>query len=364
MRLLKTVHIDSEMAWGGGEVQVSALCDYLHDRGHGVCIMCRFGSRLGEWAGEQGLDVAHVRLGSLISLRSVLEMRSLLVQARPDVAHLHTARAHTLGSMAAKLASVRLVVATRRMEEPIKMVWPNTRAYGDWVHAIVAISGAVRDSLISAGVDPGRIRLIESGADVDRFAEARPDPGLRASLGVADGIPLVGAAATLDERKGIGYLLEAAASLAREGTPLHLVIAGDGPRRDELRAAADRLGVSASFLGFHRDMPRLLASLDVLAMPSLTEGLGIAALEGMAAGKPVVASAVGGLKESIVDGETGFLVPARDSAALGDAIGKLVSDPALARRLGSAGQARVREKYSLINMAKRNEALYLELLDR
>lgn len=359
---MKTLHIDSEKSWGGGQRQVAGLILYLRESGHDVKLVCRPGSKLEGWAREKGVESISVEMKSTLSFASVLALKSVIARERPDVVHLHASRAHVLGSAAARLAGARVVIATRRMSDPVKMVWPNTSAYGKWTTAIVAISSAVRDVLVDCGVDPAKIRLIPSGTDIERFENARPDPALRSRLGIDATTPIVCVAATLGRLKGVGYLIEAAALLAERGTPIHLVIAGDGELRSELEQLACERCVAASFIGFCADMPTLLASVDVFVMPSLSEGLGVAVLEAMAAGRPVVASAVGGLKESVVDGVTGFLVPPGDPNALAEGIGRLVENPSLAAEFGSAGRARARADFSLENMARRNEELYRELL--
>ena len=356
------MHIDSETGWGGGQAQVSALCSHLVSRGHEVTIVCRPGSALGTWAERQGIPYFSVQMSSILSVRSVWKMRSVMARECPDVVHLHASRAHVLGSAAARLAGVPLAVATRHMDLPVKIIWPNTSAYNRWVRVVVAISQAVKDALVDSGVDPARIRLIESGADVERFAGAEPDPGLRDSLDAKSEAFTVCTAATLAEGKGIRYLIEALSMLTGEGKRVHLVGAGEGKKRAELEQFARELDVSASFVGFRKDMPEVLASVDAFVMPSLAEGLGIAVIEAMAAGKPVVASAVGGLRESVIDGETGFLIPSRDPRALADALAKLIDSPGRVSSFGAAGQARARERYSLTRMAERNEALYIELL--
>jgi len=363
VRRLKTLHIDSEKLWGGGQRQVAGLCTHLRDWGHDVKLVCRPGSKLESWAIDTGIESISVEMRSTLSLGSVLKLHSVIARETPDVVHLHASRAHVLGSAAARLAGAKVVIATRRMDDPIKMVWPNTSAYGGWTTAIVAISGAVRDVMIDCGVDPSKIRLIPSGTDIARFENAIPDPELRSRLGADASAPLICAAATLAERKGIRYLIEAAKQLKLGGTPVHLVIAGDGEQREELERLARDLDIAASFIGFYSDMPTLLATADVFVMPSLSEGLGVAVLEAMAAGKPVVASAVGGLRESVLDGATGFSVPPADSEALAEGIAKLISNPAMATEFGLAGRARARANYSLDNMARSNEALYHELVN-
>lgn len=359
---MRTLHIDAESDWGGGERQVSSLCSYLHQWGHLVKIVCRPGSRLADWASREGIETRTVEMRSSLSLPAVAKLRRIIMRDRPDIVHLHTSRAHLLGSAAARLAGAEVVIATRRMDEPIRMTWPNTSAYGKWTSSLVAVSSAVRDVMVHCGVPASRIRVIESGCDVEHFSAAQPDPTLRASLGIDDGAMLVAAVASLAPRKGIDYLIEAAAVLGERGRHLHLAIAGSGPCLAELTSLADRLGVGASFLGFVQDTGSLLASADLFAMPSISEGLGVAALEAMAAGCPVVASSVGGLRESIIDGETGILVSAGDAHSLADGIERIAENPGMAAKLGAAGQARTREMYSLERMARRSEALYLELL--
>ncbi len=364
MTRLSTLHIDSERAWSGGQRQVSGLCTYLRKWGHDVKIIARPASRLELWANQESIESFPVDMTSTLSLRAVLQMRSIIASLKPDVVHLHASRAHVLGAAAAKLAGARVVIVTRRMDDRIKMIWPNTSAYGSWTTAIVAISSAVRDVLVGCGVDADKIHTIPSGTDIDRFKDTTPDIQFRNGFTGDPAWPVVSTAASLTQRKGIRFLLEAANLLQKYGKPVRVVIAGDGEQRQELQSIADELSIECTFLGQFADMPKLLASSDIFAMPSLGEGLGVAVLEAMAAGKPVVASAVGGLNESVIDGKTGFLIPPANPQALADALAKLLSNSSLIDQFGSAGQARVAEKYSLENMAKGNESLYYKLVQQ
>lgn len=356
---LKTLQIDAEKMWGGGQTQVAGLCSYLRDQGHEVNVVCRPGSKLQAWALDNGLISYPVDMKSFISVSSVMQIRSIIARVNPDIVHMHTSRAHVLGAAAARLAGSKVVIATRRNEGRINMVWPNTSAYGKWITAIVAVSGAVRESLIQSGVEASKTYVIFSGTDTDRFQSAAADPDVRQRLGISPSAFIVGSAATLAECKGMRYLIESAGLIKEK---VHLVIAGDGEQRAELESLAHNLQVSASFLGFSADMAGFLAGCDAFAMPSLEEGLGVAALEAMAAGKPVVASAVGGLRESVQNEVTGFLVPPADPESLADAIKKLIDNPEISRSFGLAGQARVREYFSLKKMAQNNESLYYSLL--
>ena len=212
--------------------------------------------------------------------------------------------------------------------------------------------------LVDAGVERRKIRLIHSGIDPSRFAAAALPQNSHT------GVVTLGCLAVLEERKGIEFLIDAAAQLQSQGARLHWLIGGDGSRRTALESKAHALGLAerVKFLGFVSKPEVFLQGIDIFVMPSLFEGLGVAALEAMAAGKPIVATRVGGLAESVLDGQTGILVAPRDGKAIADAVAQLISDPPLAQRMGLQGRQRALEHFTLTQMAAQNEAYYYELL--
>jgi hypothetical protein len=167
--------------------------------------------------------------------------------------------------------------------------------------------------------------------------------------------------ARLDKQKGLNYLLEAAALIPEA----MFVLAGEGPERPALEAHTRALSLNnrVVFLGYRADIDDLLASCDLFVLPSLFEGLPLSVLEAMAAGKPVVATAIGGTDETIIHGETGLLVPPADPFALAGAIRTALADPSLSRRLGAAGRARVHQQFSAESMVRRITEIYDEILD-
>jgi glycosyltransferase involved in cell wall biosynthesis len=170
--------------------------------------------------------------------------------------------------------------------------------------------------------------------------------------------PVVLTVARLDKQKGLDCLLEAAALVPEA----RFVLAGDGPERARLVAQAHALGLNDQvvFLGYRRDIPELLASCDLFVLPSLFEGLPLSILEAMAAGKPVIASAINGTDEAVFHGKTGLLVPPGDAAALSQAIRTLLFDPALAQRLVTAGRSQVQREFSVETMVQRVTDIYRE----
>jgi len=357
-RLLRILHVDPEKNWGGGEAQVLGLLSHLAAKGHRNDLLAHPSGLL--FARCQSLNVRArpIVMRNDLDVRCVLPLRRLIHQMRYHIVHFHTKRAHTLALWLPHGKRRPKYVVTRRMDYPEPRTWYTRCLYNRRVDGVVAISQTIAKLLLSAGVDNGKIRCISSGIELRTFENVRTR-----RIGAND-VTEIGCLAALEERKGLRYVLEAAALLKADGLKVHCQIAGDGPLRAQLEADVTRLRLrdEVRFLGFITDTAEFFAGVDLFAIPSLHEGLGVAALEAMAAGKAVVATRVGGLTESVLDGVTGFLVPPRDSVALAAAIAKLAHSRSLARAMGQQGRARVRQHFSLQNMARQNESYYRELL--
>jgi len=358
-RRLKILHIDPERNWGGGEAQVLGLLSYLAARGHRTELLTDPEGVL--WARCRSLPVVTrpIRVRNDVDWRCVLALRRLVKNEHYDLVHFHTKRAHALSLWLPRWRGGPRYVVTRRMDYPERRNFYTRALYNRRVDGVVAISQAIKDGLIEAGVEAGKIRLIRSGIDVEAFACGSQKNAAARERAV------IGCLAALEVRKGQRFLIEAAAWLKSQSIAVELRFAGDGPERAALEGLAAGLGVSdrVFFLGFVADSAGFLAGVDIVAMPSLYEGLGVAALEAMAAAKPVVAARVGGLAESVVDGVTGFLVPPRDARALAEAVAILVRDPERAAAMGEQGRQRVAQNFSLTETARQNEAFYYDLLD-
>jgi glycosyltransferase involved in cell wall biosynthesis len=232
------------------------------------------------------------------------------------------------------------------------------------VDRIVCVSEGVRDSFRQAGVPYDRMRVVRNGIG-HRPPHLEPDR-VRADLGVAVGAPLAVTVARLTEQKGHTDLLLALPRILRRVPEARFVWVGDGPLEAELRAGLERHGLSAhvTLIPGHPDVPALLAAADVVVLPSRFEGLPLVALEAMAAGRPVVGTAVVGLREAVRDGQTGRLVPAHDIDALADAVIQVLSDRPLAASWGRAGLAWQQAEFTSDRMAEDTMGIYAELLTR
>ncbi|OGQ81769.1 MAG: hypothetical protein A3F90_13515 [Deltaproteobacteria bacterium RIFCSPLOWO2_12_FULL_60_19] len=333
------------------------LLSHLSRWGHDNHLLCHPDSPLEEAARQIKARTSPIRIRNEIDLRAVVPLRRLLRGGRYDILHFHTKRAHALSLWLGRPPQGLRRVVTRRMDYPVRRNWYERSLYNRKVDGVIAISEKIAALLIEGGVQGEKIRVIYSGVDIASL-ENRPVPTERTS------VPVVGMVAALEERKGHRFLVEAAAELKREGQRLHYKVAGNGPEREKLRELAVALGLQEEieFVGFVSDVAAFLASIDLFVLPSLFEGLGVAALEAMAAGKPVIATEVGGLSELVEDRRTGLVVPPGDAHALARAIGELVSQDDLMRELGENGRRRVAERFTMERMARQNEAYYYELL--
>jgi glycosyltransferase involved in cell wall biosynthesis len=352
---VRVLHVDPERGWGGGEVQVLGLIRELGRRGQGATLAADPSGHIGRAAAEAGVPVVPLRIANHLDVRAGLRLRRLV--AGHDVVHFHTARAHALAPWCPRRP---WRVVTRRMDY-VPKGGPYARLlYNRAVDRVIAISDGVRAALLQAGVLADRIRVVPSGVDVDAFAGVAPGTreATRTAWGIGPDATVVMVVGALERRKGHAVLLDAARRLRPARTDVRLVFCGDGGERAALEASAADLAGSVIFAGFHRDVAACLAAADVVALPSLHEGLGVAALEAMAAGRPVVASRVGGLAEVVVAEDTGLLVPPNDAEALAAAIARLAADPALRARFGAAGHARVVARHTMARMAEGTLACY------
>ncbi|HTF87226.1 MAG TPA: glycosyltransferase [Planctomycetota bacterium] len=355
-------HVDAERKFSGGEVQVFLLMQGLRAAGHRSILIAPPGSESCARARRDGFEVREVALRSDLDFLSVIQLTVILRELNPDLVHLHTGRAAWLGGLAARQALVPAIV-TRRMDRRVRRGWRTRLVYGRLTRAVAAISDSVAHGLIEGGVAQSRIVVIHSSIDPAAHRPERSRAEVRSELGVGVDEPVVLMVGSLVLRKGHGVLFDALARLAKHGLQPSVWLAGEGSERAELeRQAAALAPGQVRFLGQRRDVADLLAAADIFAMPSLHEGLGVAALEALQAGCAVVASRVGGLAEVVEDGVSGLLVPPADPASLAEAVEKLIRDPGLRARLAEAGRARIHARYRASAMVAGYEALYRRVL--
>ncbi len=303
-------------------------------------------------------------------LAALVKLIRLFRRLRPDIVHTHTAKAGTLGRLAARIARVPATVHTFHGHVLDGYFSPAvTRAFlgverllARLTDRLVTVSPRLRTELLAMGIGrPEQVEVIPLGLDLERFRRAGPvAPALRGSLGLEPGTFLLGIVGRLVPIKDHASLFQAVALLQPQDPPAHLAVIGDGEERLRLEAIASRLGLDRRihFLGWRTDLETILQELDVVICASKNEGTPVALIEAMAAGVPVVSTDVGGVADLIAHGETGWLVRPGDPPSLAHAIRRLLGDQGLRARLAAAGRPVALERHGVAGLIRRVEALY------
>lgn len=362
---MKVLHLTKVQGIGGAEQHLLQLLPALRKRG----VDARFLSLDGgldsgsfhRALDERAIPWRRVPCGFDASPRLALAVARELRTERPDIVHTHMVHADVYGSLAAQFARVPLV-STRHNDDryllgPFRHV---DRAFMRGAAAIVAISDAVRDFHVRAGLPATKLVTIHYGLD---DVPAAPSEVTPQQLGVPEDAPLVLAIGRLIEQKDHETLLAAFARVARPEA--RLAILGWGRLEETTRARADALGIGERVLLPGRVEPSAwLARANVFAHTSRWEGFGIVLLEAMLAGLPVVATRASAIPEIVVDGETGLLVEPGDVEGVARSLNELLGDSERARRLGAAGRERAHAEFSVARMTDRTIRVYESVLAR
>lgn len=358
---LRVIHVITKLDVGGAQETAIALCAGLDPSRFDVALLAGPDPGTGGdgWAlaRARGARVSLVRslrrpIDPLRDVLATIALTRIFRRAHPTVVHTHSSKAGVVGRLAAWLARVPVRVHTvhgwsfREHQHPAlrRLFTLLERLLARITTALVVVSAADQDAGLALGIgDERKYHVIRSGVDVSTFAAAASDPdAAHERLGLPSGAhPVVGTVTRFGAPKDPVTTVAAFASIVERWPDARLVLVGDGPARGDVVALAGSLGVGGScvFTGVRGDVAALLAGFDVFVLTSSSEGLPRAVVEAMAAGVPVVASAVGGVPELVRDGDTGLLVPPGDVAAVGVALSKLIDDPALARHLVERGRA-------------------------
>lgn len=306
-----------------------------------------------------GLPVRDLGIGRRLygpgGLRGLLRLVHHVLRFRPHVMHGYLFGPNLLAALAGRIAGVPVVVVAKRnvdaFESPRQIAVQRLAAR--LATHVTAVSEAVAETVVDLGVPRGRITVIPNGVDADRFGEP--------SYAAGNGAAVIGSVGCLAPRKDYATLLEALALLDRRGLEWRADLVGDGPERERLEGRARSLGLEhrVRFLGERDDVEALLPTFDVFVLSSREEGIPNALLEAMAAGRPAVATAVGGTPEVMQADAQGWLVPPARPEALAAALEEAIRDRAEAERRGRAARRRVLEEMDIGAMVRRHEAFYL-----
>jgi L-malate glycosyltransferase len=307
--------------------------------------------------------------------KQLIRLREWMVMNQAEILHAHDFYAGLLGAAAARFAGVRVIACQRHMRLSDRRAheW-GTRLTHRLAHRVLVNSEAIRDHLLAGGrVAPEKIVVIRNGlsaaaeiAVLDAGARAKRRAALLRELNLGEDAKLIGIVARLQPVKGHRYFVEAAGRIAAVEPKAHFLLVGDGALRLEIEEQAARLGVNdrVHLLGDRRDAALIAAGFDVAVSASLSEGLPNAVMEAMAAGAPVVATAVGGTTELVIDSATGFLAPPADADALARRILDALRNPEFSARMAAQGRRRILDQFGMRRMVESVERLYGEMWAR
>jgi glycosyltransferase involved in cell wall biosynthesis len=366
------VHLTASTFLGGPERQMLGLANALSEEYRTAFVLFPEGGRcrafLGE-VGRQGFEGFALASDTPWVRAAVRELSGLLGAFRADVLCCHGYKANLLGRPAARRAGIPAVAVSRGWTGEsfkVRMYERLDRFTLPWMDRVVCVSQGQAAKVRRAGVPGKRVTVIHNAIRADRFAAPLPQ-GREVLQGL---FPeprrlIVGAAGRLSPEKGLGVLVQAAERVCRQRPDVGFVLFGDGPLRDRLRHDIALAGLGGRFVlaGFRGDLDGLIPHLDLLALPSFTEGLPNVVLEAMAAAVPVVATAVGGTPEVVEEGVTGHLVSPGDAEALAERLAQVLASPER-QAMGRCGRARVLREFTFAGQARQYERFFEGLLFR
>jgi glycosyltransferase involved in cell wall biosynthesis len=371
MQPLRILYTVNRMDVGGSQTHLVQVLRLLDRRRFEPMLCCLSGQgALLETAKQTGATVVSVGLGRLKSpaaLGAVVRLARFIRRERVDIVHNYLLRANVVGTLAARLARVPLVLTSKRgCHERRGLELAGARLSNRLADCVTTNANAVRDFVHDREACPlDKMVVIPSGIDTDHFAPL-PNGDYKTRIGIAPERPMVGVVTRMRVRKGIEEFLRAMA-LVRERVPSACAaVVGDVTLDATLAALIRDLGLEGHLhlLGQRSDMPEVLSAMDLFVLSSHDEGMSNAIIEAMAMQKPVVATDVGGTGEVVQPGRTGLLVPPKDVTALAQAIAQLLTAPRdTVAAMGTTARALAVERFSARSMVRQMEDLYAHLLE-
>jgi glycosyltransferase involved in cell wall biosynthesis len=366
---------------------VAYLTEGLSERGYDTTLVAgtlthgeESMSHVAEARGVEIVPLAdlHREISPLRDVRAIIRLARLIRRERPAILHTHTAKAGAVGRIAALLAAdARPPIIVHTFHGHVLRGYFNPlvtagfrlleQSLATFTTALVAVSPEVRDDLVSLGVAPRKkFVVVRLGVGLEERLEsgeaARAET--RRLIGVSGESFVVGWVGRMTAVKRLEDVLKGFRELLNTHSDAYLCLVGDGPDRNRMERLAHELGIMRRclFVGYQDDVGRFYEVFDVLVLPSANEGTPVSVIEALAAGRPVVATGVGGVPDVVEDGVDGFLVDAGDVGAIGARLSELAGDVDLRRTMADAGQSRMRERYAVDRLVDDVDRLYRALL--
>jgi len=369
MRNTKVVFLITDLMVGGAEKALVRTAIGLSKSNYDVSVMYLYGKApLAETLKNAGVPVTNLNMRIKWDVSVLLKLYKLFRKEKPQILHTYMFHADLLGRLIGRLAHVPIIISSRRNIEIGGQIRETiNRLTVHLSDATTAVCDNVRQAEIKRSrAKPEKVFRIYNGVEIENFkqVESRKTEKLKKDLGIGPDDVVIGTVGRFLEKKGHPFLIRAMHKIISKFPGTKLLLVGYGRLQSRLERKVNNSGLSEKviFTGSCSDISEMLSVFDVFILPSLWEGMPNAVLEAMAAGLPVVSTAVGGTPEVIKDGETGLLVPAGDSEALADGVINLLKDPERAKKMGATGRDRVEKIFTRSRMIADTEALYEKLV--
>ncbi|MFZ2325115.1 MAG: glycosyltransferase family 4 protein [Ignavibacteriaceae bacterium] len=369
---MKILEVCTSRSWGGMEMRTLKISDYFLRAGHDVTFLCYPNSSLNMEAKQTGIKTIEFPFLKIPYLSLILKFRKIIKEHKFEIIHVQYSRDLQFIVPAIKRIKPKIpIVLTKRVGSYINKKDLYHKYLYSRVDLVTTISKVIKQNVIdTCPIDPDKVEIIYNGINIDKFQKNLKDRDtVRKEMNINDEI-VVGIFGRLSPGKGHEEFLMAAKMISDKKLNVKFWIVGNASYGEDeyaksIYALAEELkvGDSVSFLGYHKDIAKLMAAADIIAVPSHAEAFGNVAIEGMAAAKPVVASNTDGLLDIVVDGETGIQIPPKNSTALSKALIKLINDDDLRKRLGEAGLQRAAKMFDEEKQFKKFESRFIELIE-
>jgi glycosyltransferase involved in cell wall biosynthesis len=364
------------LEFGGGERVFLQLASGLRNR-YRVFVATSANGSFAYELDKLGIQLFSVDMLRQLTSRPIRQIKDIIRHNEIDLLHSQGSRADFFARVAGKLAGVPHIICTVAMlveGYDVGSVRKSIYRFMDhmterYVDRFIVVSDYLRNTLIDRrGLPTESVIRIYNGIELDNYhpyIEGEP-ASLRDQWNIPQDVPLIGAVGRMVWQKGLKYLIQAVPAVQQVSPEVWFLFVGEGPLRPDLESLAHQLNVHdrVVFTGFRSDIAQILSTIDILVAPSLLEGFPMITLEAMAMAKPVVATNIQGIAEQISEGQEGILVPSRNPEALAGAVLRLIHDKDLSSRIGATARRKVESCFSVQEMVKETEKVYLSLLQR
>ena len=377
MRKINLMHIIGQLPIGGAEKLLLTLIKNINRAQFNVVVCCLDkGGHVAERIRGEGFNVICLGVEKFrFTYKIFIWLMKLLKSRNIDIVHTHLYQADFWGRLISLMVRVPIICRTEHgnvnsfKNKPLPYRAAKHLGINQMLDrlsdAVIYTSEAQKKDFNDNGRSTDRAFVIWNGTDESRFCVSKTREYIRASNGFSSNDILIGVISRLTAHKGHRYLFEAMKKVNRIYSNAKLLVIGYGEEEHNLRKLGSKLNIESNilFLMQRKDVPELMKAMDIYVQPSLLKPFGITIVEAMYSGLPVVATNVGGIPEVVIDGETGILIPTRDSDAIKNALLKLIENPAMARSMGESGRDVALSKFSGQRYARDMEKLYVSLME-